>query len=254
MRVAIFVAVLAAHILLLWLFPSLRRWVAPPVAEEEAVTPIFLPPIPEPAMELTLQPEDRSPWQAPLPYRSDPVYPRLQHALREAAPLAQELRHPVAPQAIPKSEATPTPGATPAPGVTSEFDSQLSSLLGPPSATPDWRAQAELMAQSTAQQVVEAEDAAARRVAALTARFKPLPGPRVRGPEFGWDYAHTHRITPAEGGGLLIALNDRCTIFIFLFPMIGCSIGHQPPANGDLFEFMHKPVKFGDWDWRLDEP
>jgi hypothetical protein len=127
-------------------------------------------------------------------------------------------------------------------------------LVGPPSPTPDWRTQAEVTAQANALHIVEAEDKSARQAAALTAHFKPLPGPRVRGPEFGWDYAATHRITHPEGGGLLIALNDRCAIFIFLLPMIGCSIGPQPPANGDLFKYMHKPVKFGDWDWRLDDP
>jgi hypothetical protein len=214
---------LAAHIMLLWLFPALRRWVVPPVAEEAAVTPIFLPPLSESAIEL---PES--------PPRSDSRAEQERSQARQAA----------------APHETPTPPATPAP----ESDSKLSSLLGPPSPTPDWRAQAELTAQTTALKIVEAEDAAARRAAALTAHFKPLPGPRVRGPEFGWDYAHTHRVTHAEGGGLLIALNDRCTIFIFLLPMIGCSIGHQPPANGDLFKFMHKPVKFGDWDWRLDDP
>jgi hypothetical protein len=271
MRVVIFVAVLAAHIMLLWLFPSLRRLVVPPVADEVAVTPIFLPPLSEPVIELPLTPEKPWLWQAPLPYHSTPANPDQvvssesplrsdsraeqersrapqQPALQEAERLAQEPRHAVAPHE------TPTPPATPAPAATPESDSKLSSLLGPPSPTPDWRVQAELTAQTTALQIVEAEDAAARRAAALTARFKPLPGPRVRGPEFGWDYAHTHRVTHAEGGGLLIALNDRCAIFIFLLPMIGCSIGHQPPANGDLFKFMHKPVKFGDWDWRLDDP
>jgi hypothetical protein len=147
MRFAIFVAVVAAHIVLLWLFPSLRRLVLLPIADEPAITPVYLPPLAEPMMELPLE-----------------------------------------------------------------------------------------------------------QAAALTAHFKPLPGPRVRGPEFGWDYAATHRITRPEGGGLLIALNDRCAIFIFLLPMIGCSIGPGPPANGDLFKYMHKPVKFGDWDWRLDDP
>jgi len=151
-------------------------------------------------------------------------------------------------------QATSEPNAALAPEATSASDTQRSSLLGPPSPAPDWRAQAEVTAQANALQIVEAEDNAARQAAALTARFKPLPGPRVRGPEFGWDYAATHRITRPEGGGLLIALNDRCAIFIFLLPMIGCSIGPKPPANGDLFKYMHKPVKFGDWDWRLDDP
>ncbi len=88
----------------------------------------------------------------------------------------------------------------------------------------------------------------------MISRFKPLPGPRVPGPEFGWDYAHTHRITPLQGGGFVIALNDRCNIAVFIFPMIGCAVGPKSPARGDLFRNMHPPVKFGDWDWRVDDP
>jgi hypothetical protein len=217
MRFAIFVAVVAAHIVLLWLFPSLRRLVLLPVADEPAITPVFLPP---PAV------------------RQEPPQQRATKELRSAV----------------KSQTTAEPDTGFAPKATAALDSQPSSLVGPPSPTPDWRTQAEVTAQANALHIVEAEDKSARQAAALTAHFKPLPGPRVRGPEFGWDYAATHRITHPEGGGLLIALNDRCAIFIFLLPMIGCSIGPQPPANGDLFKYMHKPVKFGDWDWRLDDP
>jgi hypothetical protein len=210
---------------LLWLFPSLRRLVLLPATDESVITPVFLPP------QAVRRPD-----------------PPQQHATREAERATKELRSAV------KSRATAEPHTGFAPTATSAPDSQLSSLLGSPSPAPDWRAQAEVTAQANALHIVDAEDNAARQAAALTAHFKPLPGPRVRGPEFGWDYAATHRITRPEGGGLLIALNDRCSIFIFLLPMIGCSIGPQPPANGDLFKYMHKPVKFGDWDWRLDDP
>jgi hypothetical protein len=137
---------------------------------------------------------------------------------------------------------------------------QTSPELGPPqpseltSGAPDWRAAAAAIAQTSAQHIVEAEDDAARKAAALTSRFKPLPGPRVAGTQFAWDYAHTHRITPLQGGGFVVALNDRCAIAIAPFPMFGCSVGRKPPANGNLFKNMHPPVKFGDWDWRLDDP
>lgn len=286
MRVAIFVAVLAAHIVLIWLFPSLRRLVLLPVAEEAAITAIFLPPVREPeialafepAIELPLEPEDQSPWLAPLQYRSTEGLEgqgdlsKAESADREGERLAQQAGPVVASRATPEPEATAEPNVTAEPSAAAEPSamagpnatvdpnaasapgSQLTSLIGPPPANPDWRAQAEWTAQTSVLQIVEAEDAAVRRAAALTAHFKPLPGPRVRGREFGWDYAPTHRITHAEGGGFIIALNDRCAIFIFLLPMIGCSIGHQPLANGDLFKYMHKPVKFGDWDWRLDDP
>ncbi len=256
MRFAIFVAVVAAHIVLLWLFPSLRRLVLLPAADDVVVTPVFLPPLAERVVELPLEPAEEAPWEAPLRYRgarssSDGVLsgqPRKQHATQEAGRAAKELGPVAEPHAAQDVPATRQSEAT------SAADSQLSSLLGPPSSAPDWRAQAELTAQTNALNIVQAEDEAARKAAALTARFKPLPGPRVRGPEFGWDYAPTHRITHAPGGGFVVALNDRCAILIFLIPMIGCSIGTPPPANGDLFKYMHKPVKFGDWDWRLDDP
>jgi hypothetical protein len=274
MRFAIFVAVVAAHIVLLWLFPSLRRLVLLPVADEPAITPVFLPPLAEPMAELPLEPVEQAPWEAPLLYRSAPASadqairqePPQQYATREAERATKESRPALKPQPTSEPDASLTPKTTSesneTPGseetskseATSAPDSQLASLLGPPSSAPDWRVQAALTAQANALHIVAAEDNAARQAAALTARFKPLPGPRVRGPEFGWDYAATHRITRPQGGGLLIALNDRCAIFIFLLPMIGCSIGPQPPANGDLFKYMHKPVKFGDWDWRLDDP
>jgi hypothetical protein len=263
MRFAIFVAVVAAHIVLLWLFPSLRRLVLLPVADEPAITPVYLPPLAEPMMELPVGPAEQSPWEAPLLYRSVPSSsdqavspePPQQHAMRAAKP--QTTSEPDAglrPKATSESNETPGSKETSESNATSALDSQASALLGLPSSAPDWRVQAEVTAQANALHIVEAEDNAARQAAALTARFKPLPGPRVRGPEFGWDYAATHRITRPEGGGLLIALNDRCSIFIFLLPMIGCKIGPGPTANGDLFKFMHKPVKFGDWDWRLDDP
>ena len=251
MRFAIFVAVVAAHIVLLWLFPSLRRLVLLPVADEPAITPVFLPPLAEPMMELPLGPAEQSPWEAPLLYRSVPS--SSGQAVRPE-PLQQHAMRAVKPQTTSEPDAGPGPTATTESDATSAPDSQLSSLLGPPSPAPDWRMQAGVTAEANALHIVEAEDKSARQAAALTAHFKPLPGPRVRGPEFGWDYAATHRITHPQGGGLLIALNDRCAIFIFLLPMIGCSIGPQPPANGDLFKYMHKPVKFGDWDWRLDDP
>jgi hypothetical protein len=156
------------------------------------------------------------------------------------------------PLANPALQANSTPQANTAPQASPELGSPQPSELT--SGAPDWRAAAAAAAQTGAQHIVEAEDDAARKAAALTSRFKPLPGPRVPGPAFAWDYAHTHRITPLEGGGFVIALNDRCAIAVYIFPMIGCSVGRAPPARGDLFKNMHPPVKFGDWDWRVTDP
>jgi hypothetical protein len=266
-RVAIFVAVVAAHLALLWLFTSLHRWVLLPAEDEAAITPIFLPPLPP---ELAVEPIWEPPeWdfqaQARVPEptqrsvqqesQQDPTRARLPTSeTRAASGTPAE----TAPGAAAKSQETPapqensTPQANTAPQASPELGSPQPSELT--SGAPDWRAAAAATAQISAQHIVEAEDDAARKAAALTSRFKPLPGPRVRGPEFGWDYAHTHRVTPIQGGGFVIALNDRCAIAILPLPMFGCAVGRKSPANGDLFKFMHPPVKFGDWDWRLDDP
>jgi hypothetical protein len=240
-RVAIFVAVVAAHLALLWLFTSLHRWVLLPAEDEAAITPIFLPP---------LQPETAAePIWEPLPARLATTSDTRAVSAPRAAAESQETR---APQEGSKHQASRAFQANTPP--------QASPELGPPrpsdvtSTATDWRAAAEVTAQTSAQHIVEAEDDAARKAAALTSRFKPLPVPRVPGPQFAWDYAHTHRYTPLQGGGFVVALNDRCSIMVFIFPMIGCSVGRAPPANGDLFKNMHPPMKFGDWDWRVKDP
>ena len=122
----------------------------------------------------------------------------------------------------------------------------------PMAPAPDWRMQAQESAQHSAQQIVAAEDAAKRQANALTARFKPLAPDRVRGPEFGWSVA-THRIAHLPGGGLAYNLNDHCQLVIFPMLFAGCSIG-KIEANGDLFKYMHPPLKFGDWDKRDADP
>jgi hypothetical protein len=227
-RVAIFVAVVAAHLALLWLFTSLHRWMLLPAEDEAAITPIFLPPIWEPPPAPPATTSDTRAGFAP-----------------SAAAGSNQTRPP---QENPKHPASVALQASPEPAL------QQPSVSAPTPRAPDWRAAAEVTAQTNAQDIVEAEDDAARKAAALTSRFKPLPGPRVPGPEFAWDYAHTHRITPLPRGGFVIALNDRCSLAILPLPMIGCSVGRKPPANGNLFMNLHPPVKFGDWDWRLDDP
>jgi hypothetical protein len=96
MRVAVFVAVLAAHIVLIWLFLSLRRWVLLPVPEEADITPIILPPVLEPAIALPFEPAQEVPWRAPLPAA----------AHQEVERLAREVRPDVASQATSVPEAT----------------------------------------------------------------------------------------------------------------------------------------------------
>ncbi len=213
MRGALFVVVVAAHIIMILLFPTLRRLVLPDKEGEEPPNiPVFLPPLPQRRQTVA------SRGNSSLSSRAEPT------RRRQSAGSQQIEREP---QPQPEEETTPT--------------------------GPDWRMQAGQAAQSIAQRLVEAEDAAKRRADALTSRFKPLPPPRVRGPEFGWDYAATHRIVPLEGGGFAISINDNCQLAVLPMPFFGCVIG-KIKANGDLFKYMHPPMKYGDWDKRDTDP
>ncbi len=71
--------------------------------------------------------------------------------------------------------------------------------------------------------------------------FPQQPAPFAAAPEFGWDYAHTHRVQVLPAGGVLIMLNDHCALVIYvILPLAGCNIG-RIPANGQLFENMRDP-------------
>jgi hypothetical protein len=63
-------------------------------------------------------------------------------------------------------------------------------------------------------------------------------------PQFGWDYAHTHRVEALPEGGLLINLTDRCAVVLYVLLIPVCKIGHIA-TNGQLFDHMHD---------RRDEP
>jgi len=212
-RIALFVVVVAVHVLVIWLFmPSRRSELA---ADEEELTLVPIAMLPEP---LKLQPN---------PLTSSHGVP-AQDAGSAHVPRAQP------PAALEPSPAPPSNTEAPA--------------------APDWRAQAEMTAQSSAQQIVAAEDDAQRRANALTAPYKPMAGSRVPGPSFGWDLAPVHHFTAIGHGGFVFPLSDQCAIVVLIIPMFGCSLGPKPAANGDLFKYMHGPVKFGDWDWRVQDP
>ena len=67
----------------------------------------------------------------------------------------------------------------------------------------------------------------------------------AREPEFGWDYAHTHRVESMPGGGLLVNLNDKCVLVFLPLPFVLCRPGHKP-ANGELFKDMAQPSATDD--------
>lgn len=125
---------------------------------------------------------------------------------------------PATPQVVPRS-ISPTLAAKPA-----------------PHAPIDW--------QRTIQGEVQAEETGSRRKK-IDFGFPQAPLEPGAPPEFGWDYARTHRIVPLPHGGMIINLSDRCFINV-AFPIPMCQFG-KLPANGHLFDNLKGP-----WNDRTD--
>jgi hypothetical protein len=221
MRIALWVVVVAVHVLVIWLF-TLSRRAGSHEQEELTLVPISM--LPEVSKSQALASSRGGPTQ----HGGSTHVPRAPSNAQSAAEL-------------------PAMAELPGPLPSNTDDAE-------PPTTPDWRAQAEITAQASAQEIVTAEDDARRRASALAAPFKPMPGPRERGHEFGWDLAPKHRFTAIGHGAYVFPVSDQCAIVVIIVPMIGCSLGPKPPANGDLFKYMRGPVKFGDWDWRAQDP
>jgi hypothetical protein len=121
-----------------------------------------------------------------------------------------------------------------------------SSETGPPpndgnnavQSAPDWAGEL----------TKEAIDAAAKEFAQTPKDFgfpHSSSTPSQKPPQFGWDYAATHRVESISGGGILIHINDNCVLILFppALPLFAaCGIGKRK-ANGDLFEHMHDPLE-----------
>jgi hypothetical protein len=101
----------------------------------------------------------------------------------------------------------------------------------------DWNAELERAGKDSLP-----EPAPARRDFGFPHRSPPAA---AMPPEFGWDYAATHRVESLPGGGLLINLNDRCVLLLAPLPFAMCGIGTQP-ANGELFEHMRDAAAVPD--------
>ena len=278
MRMAIFAAVVAAHIALVWYFLSLWHVAVSEDTEEPPMTLVFLT-LPEPDA-----PREKVP--APpmqLGERIDAVSdgPKSSLSAGEApgsrAPQSQVPRRQGMPGQSPPSQVWPDHGSSSQVSQSQLQQGQASPsqsplLQAPPSqvppstalpnpapntptpSTPDWHTEATIVAQSDTQHIVESEDRAARQAGALTAMIKPFNAPHKPGPRPPWDPNPHYRWQPAPGGGFVMALNDHCEVFFLIMVWIGCTVGELPPARGDLFKNMHPPVKYGDWDWRLGDP
>ena len=273
MRMAIFAAVVAAHIALVWYFLSLRHVAASEETEESSMTLVFLT-LPEPDA-----PREKAP-SAPsqLGERSDAAsnQPKSPLSAGEASASrvlqSQVPRSQAPPSQVSQSQAPPSQVSQSQASPSQVSQSQVPLGQAPPSqvppstalpnlapntptpSTPDWHTEATIVAQSDTRHIVESEDRAARQSGALTAMIKPFNAPRKPGPRPPWDPNPHYRWQPAPGGGFVMALNDHCEVFFLIMVWVGCTVGELPPARGDLFKNMHPPVKYGDWDWRLGDP
>lgn len=164
----------------------------------EAIEPTALQsPIP---IEVTIFEAARRPYPATAPGRRPHPAPRRLIRKSEAAPPAAR------PITLPPA-LTPTPA---------------------PGATIDW--------QQAMQREVRARDFAPPP-GKLEFGFPRRPAAIPTAPRFGWDDARTHRVQQLPEGGLLINLNDRCAVVLYVLPIPVCKIGHIP-VDGGLFDHL----------------
>jgi hypothetical protein len=251
MRIAIFVAVVVVHIALVWYLLALRHVRLSEEEDQSSMTLIYLAPS-EP--EKSGGRVDQDAWAPPMLYGGSQGSVNAQGLPMRAAPVP----HPTVPaEALESAEpaVTESPGAEPTGTQSTDTEAPNTSPAQSIAKAPiNWHDEAAIVAQADAQHIIESEDRTARQAGALTAMIKPLPGPYVPGPAFHWDPNPRYHWAHVPGGGYKFALNDHCDVFFFIMVFVGCSVGELPPARDDLFKNMHPPVKFGDWDWRLDDP
>ena len=157
-------------------------------------------------------------------------------------PLAAEEPRAPAPSQRPSARRPPLPS----PDTRNAPATALPPVEPAPSTAPraiDWSKEA---ARAAADRL--AADADTVRRAGTFEQWKQhvMPAPDVpRGPDFRWDEAHIHRLTPTPQG-MLVALNDRCAVLFSPLAIIpGCRIGSMP-SHGDLFAHMRDPERVGD--------
>jgi len=201
MRVATIVVVLVIHGVFFLLF-AMQRSPLPRAGEEEALSTAFFVPLDK----MITGPEGAP--QTPTGAR--------------AAQSANSKRAARAPK---------SPGVS----VTPPVEAPSNAITVP--TVPDWRREIQIAANNE----VEAERRKRETPSVLAPHdfsgVKPGSTDDSR-PQFGWNYAATHRIEPIAGGGLLININDRCAIAWVVFPVPLCRIG-KIPVRGNLFEHMH---------------
>jgi hypothetical protein len=154
-----------------------------------------------------------------LPEHVQPTEPAAAAALPQKKPSPRDTQiisipHPVQPNAVEE----PGPAEKPPPAV-------------------NWKAEAELAAEQQAESAMAPKPRVLDKHGAGADLNGGLPEHKD-GSDFGWDYSHTHRVETAEGGGVVIHLNDRCVLVLMPFPLPFCGIG-KIPVRGDLLDHMH---------------
>jgi hypothetical protein len=127
----------------------------------------------------------------------------------------------------------------------SEILPDLLPDTAPPSPV-DWAKEAERAAADS----LEWDKETSRQAAALSQwQLHVMPAPRAPAASgFSWDHSRTHRLE-SSAQGLVVNLNDRCSILISLSLMAvlgGCKIGPLP-VHGDLFTHMRDAPEAGQW-------
>jgi hypothetical protein len=198
MRVATIVVVLIIHVGFFILFAAQRRYLRHDGQEEAPSMAFFLPP--------------------------DEV-----HTITEAAP-----QSPIAAQAARRTKPKrPAAAAAESPGPTVRPEQPSKTSSAAPTA-PDWRSDMQIAANNE----VEAEERRRHKPSLLAPH--DFSGVRAGSTDyskrqFPWDHAATHRVEELPAGGLLINLNDRCSIVWVIVPVAFCRIG-KIRSTGDLFQ------------------
>jgi hypothetical protein len=139
--------------------------------------------------------------------------------LQEAKPVELAAEPPVTARA--RRRAAPKVPAA----VSSAPEPESESLSMTPTPVPDWRSEAQIAAND----VIEAEARKRERPSPLAphdfSRVRPGSTDDIK-PQFAWNRARTQRVEELPTGGLLIHINDRCSItLVFILPFLGCKLG-----------------------------
>jgi len=221
-RPVVFVAVAAAHVLLLYGLAASRKPLLAPASDEPAVVSLWLPPAASTSGLHEEAADAAAARSRPARVRSESRNPRVAHSS----------------QPQPGVSESGAPTASPEPG---ESTSGAQASSGP----IDWYGE---VASSASTALGDAEKKG--RQAAVFAPPPPPPflaRPPPGGYRFGWSAVATQRFRIVNGVPIL-RITEHCSVVFFITLPVGtCTIG-KIQARGDLFQHMHDPPPQGQAD------